>query len=303
MALYEEKELNNKYILEFEKYLIKEKKVSTNTLESYLRDVRQFNEFCLKANIGDIGNASNTHAISFLIGLQKKGRATSTITRNLVALRIFFHYLYDCGLIESNPVINLKAPKVEKKFPKTLTIKEIEILLATPDLNTNKGLRDRAILELLYSTGLKVSELISLEINNINFQEESLYYYSNDEERSIPIGDIAISYLKKYLSYSREKILNDKKCNILFVNMQGSPLTRQGVWKIIKSYTKEAKIKKDITPHMIRHSFALHLLQNGADLHIVKELLGHLDISSTQIYIRDIDQNIKETYKEFHPRA
>ena len=137
MALYEEKELNNKYILEFEKYLIKEKKVSTNTLESYLRDVRQFNEFCLKANIGDIGNASNTHAISFLIGLQKKGRATSTITRNLVALRIFFHYLYDCGLIESNPVINLKAPKVEKKFPKTLTIKEIEILLATPDLNTN----------------------------------------------------------------------------------------------------------------------------------------------------------------------
>lgn len=303
MALYEEKKLNNKYILEFEKYLIKEKKVSTNTLESYLRDVRQFNEFCLKANIGDIGNASNTHAISFLIGLQKKGRATSTITRNLVALRIFFHYLYDCGLIESNPVINLKAPKVEKKFPKTLTIKEIEILLATPDLNTNKGLRDRAILELLYSTGLKVSELISLEINNINFQEESLYYYSNDEERSIPIGDIAISYLKKYLSYSREKILNDKKCNILFVNMQGSPLTRQGVWKIIKSYTKEAKIKKDITPHMIRHSFALHLLQNGADLHIVKELLGHLDISSTQIYIRDIDQNIKETYKEFHPRA
>ncbi len=303
MALYEEKELNNKYILEFEKYLIKEKKVSTNTLESYLRDVRQFNEFCLKANIGDIGNASNTHAISFLIGLQKKGRATSTITRNLVALRIFFHYLYDCGLIESNPVINFKTPKVEKKFPKTLTIKEIEILLATPDLNTNKGLRDRAILELLYSTGLKVSELISLEINNINFQEESLYYYSNDEERSIPIGDIAISYLKKYLSYSREKILNDKKCNILFVNMQGSPLTRQGVWKIIKSYTKEAKIKKDITPHMIRHSFALHLLQNGADLHIVKELLGHLDISSTQIYIRDIDQNIKGTYKEFHPRA
>lgn len=303
MALYEEKELNNKYILEFEKYLIKEKKVSTNTLESYLRDVRQFNEFCLKANIGDIGNASNTHAISFLIGLQKKGRATSTITRNLVALRIFFHYLYDWGFIESNPVINLKAPKVEKKFPKTLTIKEIEILLATPDLNTNKGLRDRAILELLYSTGLKVSELIGLEINNINFQEESLYYYSNGEERSIPIGDIAISFLKKYLSYSREKILNDKKCNILFVNMQGSPLTRQGVWKIIKSYTKEAKIKKDITPHMIRHSFALHLLQNGADLHIVKELLGHIDISSTQIYIRDIDQNIKETYKEFHPRA
>lgn len=295
--------MNSKYILEFKGYLIKEKKVSTNTLESYLRDVKQFNDFCLKMNINNIKEVSKAQIISFLIYLQKMGRATTTITRNLVALRVFFHYLFDCSYIESNPVINLKIPKIERKVPKTLTIKEIDILLNTPDLNTNKGLRDKAILEVLYSTGLKVSELVNIKIMDINFRNKSISYYSNREKRSIPIGDVAIRFLNKYLAYSREKILKDNKCDYLFVNMQGNQLTRQGVWKIIKGYTKEANINKDITPHMIRHSFALHLIQNGADLHMVKELLGHLDISSTQVYIKGIEQNIKETYKAFHPRA
>jgi integrase/recombinase XerD len=294
---------NSFYIDKFRVYLIEEKKVSTHTVESYLRDIKQFNDFCLKQNIIDFSIITKTQIISYLIYLQKKGKATSTITRSLAALRGLFDYLLNCGYIILNPTINLETPKIEKKIPQTLTIKEVEKFLEMPDISTKKGIRDKAILELLYSTGLKVSELINLKLDNINIDKRIIHSCHDSNKREIPIGSVAIEYIEKYLLDCREDILKDKSNNHLFVNMQGCGMTRQGLWKIIKGYTKEAKIKKTITPHMIRHSFALHLIQNGADLHSVQELLGHADISSTQVYIRASNHNINEIYNNSHPRA
>lgn len=294
---------NSYYIEKFRVYLIEEKKVSSHTVESYLRDIKQFNNFCSKQNIIGFNCITKTQIISYLIFLQKKGRATSTITRSLSALRGLFQYLFNCGYIILNPTINLETPKIEKKIPQTLSIKEVEKFLDIPNINTNKGLRDKAILEVLYSTGLKVSELINLKLDDINIEKRIIHSCHNSNKRVIPIGNVAIEYLEKYLLNCRENILKNKKNNYLFVNMQGCEMTRQGLWKIIKGYTKEAKIRKIITPHMIRHSFALHLIQNGADLHSVQELLGHADISSTQVYIRASNHNINEIYKNSHPRA
>lgn len=290
--------------LEFYKiYLLKEKHSSMHTIESYIRDLKQFFRFCFKQNVNTLEDVSKTHVITYLLFLQKKGRATSTISRNLASLRSLFQFLFNHGHVSIDPTINLETPKIEKKIPQMLSVHEMELLLEMPDINTRKGIRDKAILEVLYATGLKVTELIHLKIQDVNLQEGNIFCNCENNKRIVPIGYMAIQSLDRYINSCREKILLDITQDILFVNMQGNKMTRQGLWKIIKHYTKKANINKPITPHMIRHSCALHLIQNGADLQSVQELLGHSDISSTQMYIRAYNRDLNEVYKKSHPRA
>ncbi len=293
----------NDCIEKFKVYLKEEKKASINTIESYLRDISQFFLFCKKKDIRDLGEVTKTQIISYLISLQKKGRAVSTISRNLASLRGIYQYLLNNGLIMEDPTHSLETPKIEKKIPQTLTIEEVELLLDMPDTSCNKGIRDKAMLELLYASGLKVSELIKLKITDIDIEKKRINSSDERNKRIIPIGSAASKALQRYILNCRKQIISDENEQALFVNMQGKLLTRQGLWKIIKYYTKKADIRKPITPHMIRHSFALHLIENGADLYSVQHLLGHSDITSTQIYIKAANQNINEVYKKAHPRA
>ncbi|MCR1898039.1 site-specific tyrosine recombinase XerD [Irregularibacter muris] len=291
------------YIEKFGLYLREEKELSPHTVESYIRDTKQFFEYCLAEKVNHLERITKTYIISYLLFLQKKGRATSTISRNLASLRGLFQFLLSRNYITVDPTLNLETPKIERKIPQTLTLQEVEILLSAPNTNTKKGLRDQAILEVLYATGLRVSELIDLNVQDVDLENRIIYCNHENNERIIPIGNIAIDALEKYIIESRNKIINDAENTDLFVNMQGHKITRQGLWKIIKYYTQKANINKPITPHMIRHSFALHLIENGADVRSVQEMLGHSDISSTQVYIKASTFKISEIYKRAHPRA
>lgn len=291
-------------INKFVDYLKDERELAPNTLESYSRDLNQFNAYAMKNNINAFTSVNKTLIITYLMYQQKNGRAASTISRSLASLRSFFQYLLNEGLISKDPTISLQAPKQEKKLPSILTPEEVEILLSQPDNNNAKGIRDRAMLELLYAAGVRVTELISLDINDINIEMGYIKCSKNSQnERVIPIGKIAINYLSKYIVEYRHTFVKDSEEPSLFVNHHGRRLTRQGFWKIIKSYTKQANINKKITPHTLRHSFAAHLLQNGADLKSVQEMLGHSDISTTQIYTQIAKNRIKDVYRKSHPRA
>lgn len=293
------------FIIErFISHLITDRELSKNTVESYKRDLSQFKIYLDNINMSDITNINKTVIITYLIFLQKQGKATSTVSRNLASLRSFYQYLLNEGLTSKDPTANLKSPKQEKKLPNILSTKDIEVLLEQPDLSNAKGVRDKAMLELLYAAGIRVSELVSLNIDDINL---NMGYIScskdSNSERVIPIGKISIEILDIYVKEYRDNFIKDKNENALFVNYYGTRLSRQGFWKIIKFYTKKANINKKITPHTLRHSFAAHLLQNGADLKSVQEMLGHSDISTTQIYTQINRNRIKEVYKKAHPRA
>lgn len=294
----------NSNIVNFMQYLSKEKELSNNTIESYSRDLRQFDDYLSENNLNDLITVNKTLIITYLMFLQKKGKSVATISRNIASLRCFYQYILNEGLIGKDPTINLQSPKQEKKLPSILTPKEVEILLDQPDLDSSKGLRDKAMLELLYAAGIRVSELIALNVNDVNL---SMGYITCSKdlssERVIPIGNIAINILHIYLNDHRISFVKGQEEQALFVNYHGRRLTRQGFWKIVKVYTKKAKINKKITPHTLRHSFAAHLLQNGADLKSVQEMLGHSDISTTQIYTLVTKNRIKEVYKKAHPRA
>ncbi|MBS4536227.1 site-specific tyrosine recombinase XerD [Clostridium sp. D2Q-14] len=281
------------------------RELSENTIESYKRDLYQFNEYLIQNNIEEsLVNISKTTVITYMIYLQKKGRAGSTIARTLASLRTFYQYLLNEGLTRNDPTNNLKSPKQEKKFPSVLTLDEVNILLNKPDISTVKGVRDKAMLELLYATGIRVSELISLTLEDVDLNLGIIISSrESSNERIIPIGKLCIKSLDDYLSIYRTKLVKDKKADNLFVNYHGNKLTRQGFWKIIKTYTKNANIEKRITPHTLRHSFAVHLLENGADLKSVQEMLGHADISTTQIYTKMNKKRINDVYKKAHPRA
>ncbi len=291
-------------IKRFLKFLKETRKLSDNTVESYGRDLRQYIEYLENKNIFSFNNTNKTTIITYLLFLQKKGRATSTISRNLASLRAFYHYLVSQQIIDKDPTLNLESPKIEKKLPTILTSEEVELLLAQPDCSDVKGIRDKSMLELLYATGIRVSELISLNVTDANIE---LGYIkcckNNDRERIVPVGSIALEALEKYLSCSRSYLVKDSRTKSLYVNYQGKRLTRQGFWKIVKRYTDQSNISKGITPHTLRHSFAAHLLENGADLKSVQEMLGHSDISTTQVYTQIIKNRIKEVYKKAHPRA
>lgn len=284
-------------------FLERDKRLSLNTLQSYKRDIEQYITYLKDINVTNITNTNKTTVIAYLLHLQKKGRATSTISRNLASIRSFYQFLHKKKLIELDPTSELESPKVEKKMPQILSTQEVELLLDQPKCLDLKGIRDKAMLELLYATGIRVSELISLNLNDINLDLGFILCNKGTRERTIPIGTISIAAVHEYLNKSRNFLIQVADEKALFVNINGKRLTRQGFWKIIKHYKNQANISKDITPHTLRHSFAAHLLENGADLRSIQEMLGHSDISSTQIYAQMAKNKIKEIYKKTHPRA
>ena len=286
-------------------YIKNEKELSKNTQDAYLSDLTKFIDYLEDNSIKDIKDVNKTTIITYLMFLKKHGKAPTTIARNLASVRCFYQYLLNNNLIEEDPTINLQSPKYERKLPEILTVKEVENLLSQPDVNSFKGARDKAMLELIYATGIKVSELIALNVDNLNLGMGYLYIdRSNKKGRIVPVGSIALKYLNHYLINYRNKYIDNRDEDALFVNYNGNRLTRQGFWKIIKQYSKEANIKKSITPQTLRHSFAVHLLQNGADMESVQKMLGHSDISTTQIYnFLKKDNNLQQVYKNSHPRA
>lgn len=290
-------------ISSFTVYLDKEKKLSQNTLESYKRDITQYLTYLNDNGILDISLSNTTTVITYLLYLQKNGKSTSTISRNLASIRSFYKFLLLDKQIESDPTINLETPKTERRRPNILTLQEVDTLLTQPLEHTDKGIRDKAMLELLYATGIRVTELISLNIEDVNLDLGFIRCSSGVKERVIPIGSIALNSLTKYINNNRINFIKNQDEESLFLNYYGNRLTRQGFWKIIKAYTEQAKIEKTITPHTLRHSFATHLIQNGADLRSVQEMLGHSDISTTQVYAHLMKNKIKEVYNKTHPRA
>jgi integrase/recombinase XerD len=290
-------------VQEFVDFLERDKRLSLNTLQSYRRDIEQYFSYLQEINLQSIANTNKTTVITYLLYLQKKGRATSTISRNLASIRSFYQYISKNKLIDHDPTAELESPKVEKKLPQILSPEEVELLLEQPQCVDLKGYRDKAMLELLYATGIRVSELIQLDLKDLDLEVAYIRCCKGARERMIPIGSMAVNALKEYLSKSRPLLIQNDNEKALFVNINGTRLTRQGFWKIIKQYKNQAKINKDITPHTLRHSFAAHLLENGADLRSIQEMLGHSDISSTQIYAQIAKNRIKEIYKKTHPRA
>lgn len=292
-----------KLIDEFLNKLSVERGLSKNTVESYGRDVRQFSEYTDSIGLSPL-NMNKTNIIAYLMYLQKSGKATSSISRSLAALRSFYQYLYNNKKIDKDPTVNLESPKIEKKLPQVLTVKEVELLLSQPNRSDPKGNRDQCMLEVLYATGIRVSELVALNVEDVNLNMGFIKCNGKGmKDRVIPIGNIAMKALSEYIYKYRVMLLRDQNEKALFVNFHGRRMTRQGFWKIIKQYTKLAKIDKEITPHTLRHCFAVHLIENGADLKSVQEMLGHSDISTTQIYTQMTRNRIKEVYKKAHPRA
>jgi integrase/recombinase XerD len=285
-------------------YLSVEKGLSKNTLESYRHDLNNFIAFMKKQQISKPEEVDREALILFLADLKKNGRATSTISRCVASIRSFFTYLLQEGLIENNPALELESPRIEKKLPRVLTTTEVEKLLNQPVPGEHNGLRDKAMLELLYASGIRVSELVSLNISDFDPQVGFLRCSGKGmKERIVPIGSVAINYVNEYVGKSRPRLLKTNGEASLFVNQHGNRMTRQGFWKILKKYARKSKIQGDITPHTLRHSFATHLLENGADLRSVQEMLGHSDISTTQIYTQITRRKIREIYDKTHPRA
>jgi len=288
----------------FLEYLSVERGLAKNTIEAYKRDLKSYIYYLRKKNIIDINSSNRAIIVAYLLQMQKSGKASSSISRTCAALRSFYQFLFREHVISEDPTIDLDTPKLEQRLPKVLNTEEVEKLLSQPDITTPLGLRDKSMLELLYATGMRVSELISLSVEDVNLETGFLRCMGKgSKERIIPVGSIALEYLKEYLSSVRKQLLNGKESKKLFFNRQGNPMTRQGFWKIIKKYSKQAGIYKKITPHTLRHSFATHLLENGADLRAVQEMLGHADISTTQRYTHLTQNRIKQVYDKTHPRA
>ncbi|HHV72662.1 MAG TPA: site-specific tyrosine recombinase XerD [Clostridia bacterium] len=291
-------------LTDFCNYLNVERGLAENTIESYSRDLRQFSEYLQTMKIKSVHAVTKKDILSFLYYLQQNGKATATISRNLAALKAFFSFLVQENLLQDNPTANLESPKLKRKLPQVLTISEVERLLNAPDLNTPAGLRDKAMLEVLYATGVRVSELIRIKIADVNLETGFIRCFGKgSKERIVPLGKVAIDCIRNYLDNGRTKLVKKQNIDVLFVNHHGNSLTRQGFWKIIKKYANKAQIEKEITPHTLRHSFATHLLENGADLRFVQEMLGHADISTTQIYTHITKNRITEVYQKTHPRA
>lgn len=291
------------YRNEFEYYLINGKGVSKNTLESYMRDINQFTDYVVTTDVDSIAAIDCGCVSKYIDHLKAAGRSYSTMTRVIASVRCYFTFLRAELIVESNPVHGIKLVKSEKKLPEILTNREIELLLAQPNVTDPKGCRDKAMLELLYATGIRVSELIDLKLIDVNLEIGILHLKSDKSERIVPMYPEAIKAMSEYIIRIRGNIVLDEEVDALFTNMNGMPLTRQGFWKIVKGYAKRANIKKDITPHTLRHSFAAHLLENGAQLKDIQEMLGHADISSTQVYAQIMKSRYTEAYKKFHPRA
>ena len=292
-----EKQINN-----FLAFIKEDKKLSDNTLQSYKRDIVQFEEY-LNSNKLNYAKVTEEDMKKYFSHLQEIGKKTSTISRNIASIRSFYQFLVRNKKIKKNPTEKIQSPKVEKRAPTILSSAEIELLLEQPKNIDLKGIRDKAMLEFAYATGMRVSEIISLDIDNINLKDGLVSCKTRTRQRNIPLGTLSLKALADYIEHSRPILIKDETIKALFVNTNGQRLTRQGFWKIVKYYKEQAHITKDITPHVLRHSFATHLLQNGADLKSIQTMLGHSDISSTQVYMQFQDESIKNIYKHAHPRA
>lgn len=288
----------------YENYLTKVKQASGNTVSSYLRDIRQFSEWFAATDDSGILHATQLNISDYLTCLQEKGKSGATVSRTLASLKNFYAYLVTSGFLEASPITaDIHVARGEKKLPQILTGKEVELLLAQPSTVDAKGLRDKAMLEVMYATGIRVSELIDLNLEDVNLELGSLKCGNARKSRIIPLYPAALRALTVYIQDVRSAMLADSGEKALFVNVSGSRMSRQGFWKLLKFYQSKAGIEKDITPHTLRHSFAVHLLENGADLGSLQELMGHSDISSTQMYTHMINQKLKTVYDKCHPKA
>jgi integrase/recombinase XerD len=287
----------------FESYLRDEKKASANTLSSYLRDVRQYGEYLELHTDSCIVDATEGEAAEYINWLKSNGKSVATVSRCIASLKNLYSFLCLRQITKSNPAAKLVSDKGVQKLPQILTSREVELLLEQPECVDAKGYRDRAMLELLYATGMRVTELIDLNIGDVNLGAGVIRCESRGKERFVPMYPAAIKALSEYIELVRPQMLALPDEEALFVNVSGERMSRQGFWKIIKYYQKKAKIDKDITPHTLRHSFAAHLLENGADIHAIQEMLGHADISSTQVYSHLVKKQLKDVYNKAHPRA
>ena len=289
-------------IMRYEDYLIHTKHASDNTVASYMRDLRQYASYLGSEGI-DVLDADQDVVSSYMNSMKANGKSAATISRALASIKSFYAFLAERGEIKTNPAKGVAALKVERRFPEILTGKEVELFLDQPQCVDAKGYRDHAMLELLYATGIRVSELISLDESDCSLSAGFIRCESKGKERIIPLYPAAVKALSDYIKDVRPQLLADPEETALFVNMNGERMSRQGFWKIVKHYQETAGISKDITPHTLRHSFAVHLLENGADLRSIQEMLGHADISSTQIYTHVVKKHLKDVYQKAHPRA
>jgi integrase/recombinase XerD len=292
----------NEQIKLFLNFLQNDKKLSDNTLQSYRRDITQFESY-VEENQIEYTKVNEKEVKDYLDYLQEIGKKSSTVSRNLASIRSFYQYLVRTKKVLVDPTNNIQAPKIEKRVPSILTAKEVELLLEQPQNVDLKGIRDKAMLEFAYATGMRVTEIISLNLEDVNFEEAYVSCKTGTKQRNIPLGTMSLKALKDYVEEARPYLIKDESVKSLFVNINGKRLTRQGFWKIVKYYKEQAHITKEITPHVLRHSFATHLLQNGADLKAIQSMLGHSDISSTQVYMQFQDEGLKNVYRNTHPRA
>ncbi len=287
----------DKYI----KYLTEVKKSSQNTIQSYRRDLMKMKDYMENNGITDVKDVTSTTLRSYVLYMENSNMSSATVSRSIASIRSFFIFLLERGEVSGNPTEGIRPPKVEKKIPETLTIEEVSLLLDQPSGDTPKEIRDKAMLELLYATGLRVSELISLKMSDLNLSLGYIECHDRNKSRIIPIENAAKYALTRYLTEVRPGMCAGSE--YLFTNVKGDEMSRQGFWKLLKAYAKKAGIDKDITPHMIRHSFATHMVSNGADLASLQEMLGHSDISTTQVYLKGKSSKLKEVYDKAHPRA
>ena len=288
-----------KYFFDF---LENDKKLSENTLQSYKRDLKQFKRYIEACEV-NYNHVKEEDIKDYIKELQEEGKKASSISRCIASIRSFYQFVLKRKKIKVDPTANIQSPKIEKRVPSVLTSKEVELLLDQPKDVDLKGTRDKAMLEFAYATGMRVTEIISLNIDDVNLEEGYVTCKTENKQRTIPLGTMSLNALKEYVEDARDVLIKNDDEKALFVNVNGGRLTRQGFWKIIKYYKEQAHITKDITPHVLRHSFATHLLQNGADLKAIQTMLGHSDISSTQVYMQFQDEGLKNIYKKAHPRA
>lgn len=292
---------------EFITYLKQEKKTSDNTCEAYRRDIAAFEQFLSSRGSGKLSDASNTDVVAYLMELKNTGKSMATTNRKLSSIRSFYKFLIKQGKVTVNPAEDIKSPKIERKKLDYLTIEEVEKLLEAPD-NSVKGIRDRAMLEVLYATGIRVTEIIELKLKEVNLRMGFITCNGDHgRARIVPMGTMARKALDDYILHSRKALMKDKDDTDpdgpLFVNYMGEPFSRQGFWKVLKQYGRQAELEERITPHILRTSFAVHMVQNGADLKSLQELMGHEDIMATQIYLSVTKNRIKDVYDKTHPRA
>ena len=291
------------FVSAYENYLTKVKHASANTVASYMRDIRQFSTWLRSSEELDVVEAEQSSISNYISHLESEGRSGATVSRCLASLKNFYSYVVSTGFIEQTPVVDIHVDRGEKKLPEILTGREIELLLAQPVCVDAKGYRDKAMLEVMYATGIRVTELIDLNISDVNLDIGIIKCAGTKKSRAIPLYPAALNALRTYIENIRAMMLADPEEQALFVNVGGVRMSRQGFWKILKHYQASAHIEKDITPHTLRHSFAVHLLENGADIGSVQELMGHSDISSTQLYSQMVNNKLKSVYAKFHPKA